>query len=160
MLSERYWMSESHLKYLLFFSICYYYHHYFIALQCWFFTYVNSNSENTFFGLSNLELFIESLYASNICLHVSFGFFLFFLSFFYIYIFIIVIIMIIIINPLSVCDVIWCVGGTCRKCVWRNITQIKHLEILALCLTKYCIHGPAVAINSTRRLCQLIKSKG
>ena len=50
------------------------------------------------------------------------------------------------------CDVILRIGGTCRKCVWRNITRIKYLELFVLCLTIYCIHGPAVAVNLTRRL--------
>ena len=62
------------------FSICYYYYHYyFIASWLWFLTYIYSNFANKFFGLSNLELFVESLYASNIYLHI---FLLFFLSFF------------------------------------------------------------------------------
>ena len=55
-------------------------------------TYIYSNFENTFFGLSNLELFIESLYASNLCLHA-----------FYIYIYFSFIIIIIIIIIITVC---------------------------------------------------------
>ena len=84
MLSERYWTFrwESHLKYLLlyFFSVCYYYysHYYSTALWRWFLTYIYSNFENKFFGLSNPELFNESFYASNICLH---GFFFLFFCF-------------------------------------------------------------------------------
>ena len=41
-------------------------------MRRWFLTYIYCNFQNTFFGLSNLELFIESLYASSICLN---GFF-------------------------------------------------------------------------------------
>ena len=82
-------------KYLVFFYLIllllsllfllFYYYYYFIASRRWFLTYIYSNFENTFFGLSNLEFFIESLYASNICL-VFFLLSLFsFLIFLYIY---------------------------------------------------------------------------
>ena len=64
---------------------------------------------------------------------------------------------IIITLPLSVCDVILHDGGTCRKCVWHNTTQSKYLQLLALCLMKYCIMGLPLPSNSTRRLRQLIK---
>ena len=69
------------------FSICcyYYYHNYFIASQRWFLTYIYSNFENTLFGLSNLELFIESLPASNICLDVFFLSLIFLCTFFFYY---------------------------------------------------------------------------
>ena len=70
----------------IFFSICYYYYYnyyYFTASRSWFLTYIYSNFENTFFGLSNLEFFIESLYASNIYLSFFFSFLSF--IFFYIY---------------------------------------------------------------------------
>ena len=64
----------------LFFSVCYYHYHYcFIASQRWFLTYIYSNFESTFFGFSNLDFFIESLYASNYI--YSFYSFLFSLSF-------------------------------------------------------------------------------
>ena len=67
---------DDHLIHVFLFFICYYYyyHYYFIASPRWFLPHIYSNFENTFFGLSNLELFIESLYAWNICLHVFFVF--------------------------------------------------------------------------------------
>ena len=35
------------------------------------------------------------------------------------------------VNPLSVCDVILHVGGTCGNCVWCNIMQITYFDFLA-----------------------------
>ena len=65
--------------FIFFFSICYYYYRYcFIASRRWFLTYIYSNFENTFFGLSNLEFFTEFLYA--LIYVYSFYSFLFFLS--------------------------------------------------------------------------------
>ena len=63
------------------------------------------------------------------------------------------------INPLSVCDIMLRIGGTCRKCVWRNITQIKCLELLALCLTKFCIHGPTVTVKFNWKIVSVNKIK-
>ena len=61
--------NESPIWNIYFFLICYYYYHhyYLIASLRWFLTYIYSNFENTFFGLNNLEFFIESFYPSNIC---------------------------------------------------------------------------------------------
>ena len=83
------------------FSICYYYQHYcFIASCLWFLTCIYSN---TFFGLRNLEFFIESLYASVYVysfysfLFFSLSLFSFFLFSFFLIIFLFFIIIIIII---------------------------------------------------------------
>ena len=57
------------------------YHYYFIASRRWFLTYIYSNFENKLFRLSNLELFIESRYASDLCLWFFFSFFHFFIKF-------------------------------------------------------------------------------
>ena len=54
----------------------------FYCIATLFLTYICSNFENTFFGLSNLELFIESLYASNIYLYVYVYIYIFFLLLF------------------------------------------------------------------------------
>ena len=62
-----------------------------------------------------------------------------------------------VVNPLDVCDVTLRVGGTCRKCVWHNITKIKYPELLALCLTKYCVHGPAVAVKFNQKIVSVNK---
>ena len=66
------------------FSICYYYQHYcFIASCLWFLTCIYSN---TFFGLRNLEFFIESLYAS-IYVYSFYSFLFFSLSLFSFFLF-------------------------------------------------------------------------
>ena len=73
------------MKYLLFFFICYYYHYYFVASWSWLLTYIYSNFEITYFGLSSFEFFFESLYATDIYLQF-FSFFYFFSIFiFYFY---------------------------------------------------------------------------
>ena len=76
-------------------TCCYYYYHYYyyITSRCWFLRYTYSNFENLFFGLSNLEFFIQSLYAWNVCLQffflsLSFISFIFFLYFLYIFIYV------------------------------------------------------------------------
>ena len=88
-----------------YFFICYYYYHYcFIASRRSFYlTYIYFNFENTFFGLSNLKFFIESLYASIYVysfysfLFFSLSLFSFFLFSFFLIIFLFFIIIIIII---------------------------------------------------------------
>ena len=79
--TERFSFETSIVFFCFFFGYYYHYHYYFIALRRWFLTYIYSNIEDTFFWLSNLELFIESLYASSICLRLFF----IFLNFLYIH---------------------------------------------------------------------------
>ena len=62
-------------------------------------------------------------------------------------------------NPLNVCDVILRVGGTCRKCIWCNITQIKYLKVLAPYLMKYYVHGLTVAVELTKNITSVNKVK-
>ena len=72
--------------YYYYFYYYYYYHYYFIASPCC----IYSNFENAFFGLSNLELFVESLYASNICLQFfffSFQYYYYYYYYYYCYVF-------------------------------------------------------------------------
>ena len=41
----------------------------------------------------------------------------------------------------------------------RNITQIKYLELLPLCLTKYWVHGPAVVVKFNWKIASANKIK-
>ena len=72
------------ISFFFFFSTCYcyYYNDYFIKSRCWLLTYIiYSIFEDTFFGLSNLELFMNPFMPQ---IHVYFSFLSFIL---YIYLF-------------------------------------------------------------------------
>ena len=105
--------------YVIFFSICYYYYYrnYFIASRRWFLTYIYSNFENTFFGLSNLELFIESLCASNIYLYVY--------VYIYIYFFLLLFLLLLLLLLLSLL-----VFSTCTGLVEKRIRFPQGLSLV------------------------------
>ena len=103
-LYERYWTFQwkSHLKYLFYLFIYLFIYFFYLLLLLTllfycittsFLTYIYSNFENTFFGLSNLEFFfIESLYTSILYVYSFYSFLFFslslsFLSFFYYFFF-------------------------------------------------------------------------
>ena len=128
----------------IFFSICYYYYYYnyyyyFTASRSWFLTYIYSNFENTFFGLSNLEFFIQSLSASNICLSSFFSFlsFIFFYIYYYHYY-----------NCLCLC--VLCVYRPCWE-TYKISSRFESFLYLYLRIFYFCIAELWVLVNMKYR---------
>ena len=77
-----------HYYYYRYYHYYYYYHYYFIASWRCFLTYIYSNFESTFFGLSSLEVFLWIPLCIIYIFHLLFCLFVYICIYVYIYVYI------------------------------------------------------------------------